>query len=265
MAEKTQVKVIVGSGFAYKVSDPGQIFLDIKTADYPWRIFASRMMFIGGQWIKEAAIHDNNPFATFVREVTEELSFERPRISTEEMRVVCPLVDYDSYVAPGGDVPATLNDEQGLAQVKARLIDPLRVRAFGDYYIRTPERLIQTLQPEYLGGDLTALFSIFTVGLEDDEWDRLAHLQAKFGNLSNESQSVIISIDQVLAGSIAFASGYDQIARDFWISQGFPAAAGIPIQEIEVVRIGDLLASYVDYLARYDVLNRPPVKSAHTG
>ncbi len=259
------MKVLVGSGFAYNQADPGQVFLDVKTADYPWKIFAGRIMFIGGQWINKAWETDVNPRETYVREVLEEISFSRPKISTEEMAVLCPLVTTDSYIAPAIKGAPTAEDERHLTHVKASLVDPAHMCSFGDYHIRTPASLIQTLQPEYSGTDLTAVFSIFAVGLPPDEWDMLCDLQARFENLSNESQSVVTSLKRILAGEIAFASGYDQIMQDFWIFKGLPGVEGMPTQKgVEVVRMGLALGSYRDYLARYDVEKRPPVTESLT-
>lgn len=257
MANKISVKVIVGSGIAYKASDPRHVFYDVKTADYPWKIFASRGMFIGGQWIKENALLDSNPHVTFIRELMEELSFDKPRISTDEMRVLCPLVEYDSYVAPGAEFVPTIEDERALLAIKALMI--AQAEPFGDFTIRVPESLIQSLQPQYGSGDLTALFSIFCSGLSDAAWETLAELQRRAGNLSNESQSIVTSLEEIVHSGVHLASGYDAILKEFFLLQGFPLAKEFPVEErIEVKRIGSMMRYYDHYLECFDVENVPP-------
>lgn len=257
MANKISVKVIVGSGIAYKASDPRHVFYDVKTADYPWKIFAGRGMFIGGQWIKENAWLDSNPHVTFIRELMEELSFDKPKISTDEMRVLCPLVEYDSYVAPGAEFVPTIEDERSFLAIKALMI--AQAEPFGDFTIRVPESLIQSLQPQYGSGDLTALFSIFCSGLSDEAWGILAELQGRAGNLSNESQSIVTSVDEIIRSGFHLATGYDQILQEFFLSCGIREARRLPTEKrIDVVKIGALLPSYKHYLNRYDVENIPP-------
>lgn len=254
MSVKQAIKTITGSGFLYKLSDPTQVFLEIKTPGY-WPIFVGTGYFIGGNWVGPAAQQDIRPRETFAREVRSEISFKRPAVSYDELKVFCPWIQDDDYVAPGGDYQAT-SDE--LARLN-RIIEAFaNAEWFGDFLSHTPQSLIQKGHDTYAGGDLLTLVSAFCAGLSDDLWEDLVSLQTAAGNLSNESQTVILSLSDIITSGFRLGVGYANILRIFFERHGLRNLEQMPVfPEITVTEVDGPFQTYPAYLERYEVEKHP--------
>ena len=123
--------------------------------------------------------------------------------------------------------------------------------------------------PNNTVGDHRSLCSVFAVGLPNDLWIKLERLQKKFGNLSNESITVVTTLSEIVQTGWQTAWGQDRVLQDFFLNKINRKPKPIPrlVCEVENFPIMDSItmtrqaeggfSSYDQYLARYEVLKRP--------
>jgi len=251
-----RVNHIAAVGIIYKRSDPRWVFIEMKTSDYPRKIFASLGLIIGGNWIGEIAKVDKSTRDTLVRELGEEISCERPIISFDEWNAIVGEGRPGGYVIKPSDWTPSEADLQELIRLK-KVIASGYV-PFGDYHVSIPESIFRRAEPDYYRGSYEALFSVWQVGLSDGDWQSLKRLQRLAGNLSNESITVMTSLDRILKTRWQIGWGEDRILRDFFFSKGLEKASGFPlIPGITAEYCGFPLIFYGRYLRFFDVDKRP--------
>lgn len=255
-AAKRSVNGISAVGIIYLDSDPSKIFSDMKDGTYPRKAFRMKLLCLGGNWIGDAAKADPSPIHTFCREVHEELSFSKPISSTLELAKLFADHVAENYVVEGKDVPITEDDRFDLATVKAEIRG--RAEPFGDFYQFVPRVIFDRADSNNKAGDYQGLCSVYTAAISLQTWEKLCRIQEKFGNLSNESITVVTSLDEIVRTGWQTAWGHDRILKEFFLSKGLKTAQNFPlIPDIQVERLGMPLASYNEYLAAYDVAKHP--------
>lgn len=96
------------------------------------------------------------------------------------------------------------------------------------------------------------LLSYFLVPLDEKTWQLLTRLQRKYRNLSNESQSCILTVDMITKQGLKTFAGHDRTLQRFWQEHGLKQAKKIPLfEEAEVEFRGTPLESYYEYLEHY--------------
>ena len=254
---KVPITNISAVGLIHRESDPSRIYIDFKDDGLPVKAFRRTLCPVGGNWIGEGAKADADPLATFRRELLEELSFEKVERSSEEY-VDLGIADLEVFGAVGGfsGAEVTAEDHADLAHLKRTISES--AAPFGDYLTEIPKSVLDAADPENKRNGFTVLVSYYRVGLSDEDWTKLERLQRKFGNLSNESISVILSLAEIVEKGIKCAFAHDIALRDFFRSRDCKGADGLPIYDgTHAERVHDPLGSYAEYLERYDVAKTP--------
>lgn len=256
MVEKIAVNNIASVGIIFRESDPKNIFIDIKDGGYPIKAFRWMHCPIGGNWIGKSALGDVNPLATFRRELIEELSFEKQRISTGEMKQLGFDSEQQSYTVPRNDVIPTEKDHESLNYLK--LIFTSDAKPLGDFRVTVPKSVFDRGVPDNTVGDISSLFPYHLVSVRENDWRILEYLHEKFGNLSVESLAVITSLDEIISTPRYTCCGHDRIMKDFFTQMGCLNASQYPLLEgIVCEPMGMSLDSYDKYLKHYEVLRNP--------
>ena len=252
--KKRKVNHVAAVGIVYGGS--GKIFAEVKTADYPRKIFANKGLIIGGNWIGPRAITDMGPKDTLVREWGEEITFDKPVVSYEELNRLLSEDRLDTYQMKASDWKPSAMDQSKLDHLKWAVLKSYC--PFGDFEFFVPEEVFKREEPDYTKGGIRGIVSVWQAGLASVDWDILVELQQKSGNLSNESQSIITSLDEILRTGLQIGWGEDRMLRSFFLSKGFREALDFPlIPDIDVKYCGSPLATYEDYLKFYDIDKRP--------
>ncbi|MBI2596277.1 hypothetical protein HYW46_06100 [Candidatus Daviesbacteria bacterium] len=256
MVEKITVNNIASVGIIYRESDPKSIFIDIKDGGYPIKAFRWMHCPIGGNWIGKNALADANPLATFRRELHEELSFEKERISTGEMKQLGIDCEQQSYTVPKKDAIPTEKDHESLNYLK--LIFTNDAQPFGDFRVTVPKSIFDKGVPDNKLGDTASLLPYYLVSVKENDWRTLEYLHEKFGNLSVESLAVITSLDEIISTPRYTCCGHDRIMKEFFTQMGCAGACQYPLLEgITCEPMGMPFDSYDKYLEYYEVLRHP--------
>jgi hypothetical protein len=254
--EKQKINNISAVGIIYREADPRWIFIEMKTADYPRRVFASRGLIIGGNWIGDLAKNDRNPKDTLVRELGEEISFAKPVQNFTEFNLLFRERRLDTYVVKASDWKASEEEILVLNSLKRNIA--AKYQPFGDYLQHIPEEVFRRGEPDYSKGDYWGLCSVWQAGLSEQEWTSLVMLQRLAGNLSNESITVMTSLDEIVNHHFEIAWGQDRVLRDFFLNKGFRRAGDFPlIPGLLAGYVGQPYYSYAKYLSMYDVERHP--------
>jgi hypothetical protein len=255
--QTTLIKVnnVSGSGILYPTSDPSEIFITAKDGGYPIDAFRNHLCASGGNWIGESARGDTSPRETFVREFHEEFSFDKPMQSAEEAIAVGIATEAVSYRSIPCIKDPSEQDIRDLQQIK--LLVSRKAYHVADNIQRVPRIVFDRADAANQRGDMVSLNSFYAVPLEDDEWETLERLQREFGNLSNESISLVTTLSEIVERRTPFSWGYDQIVREFFLLHGFVEANEMYlVPDITVERI-DPVGTYADILTRFEVARRP--------
>jgi len=245
-------------GIIYRASDPSQVFLEIKDAGYPRKVFVGMGCLIGGNWAGEAAKNDLSPIDTFRREVEEELSFENALVDPIELKQLHDVTDLKSL-----DIGRRRSNVTPIhldLYVLKILVKTIKERAapYRVHIVTVPERVFRRGESKYSKGDVKTLVSYYTIGLAEFEWAFLAALHQKFGNLSNESITLITSLDEIVEMGFQVSWGHDQALRMFFLDHGFEKARKMAmVPGITTRYLGQPANSYKTYLERFKFLVCP--------
>jgi hypothetical protein len=253
-------KVIVNNlsavGIIARAKDPSQIFIDLKDDGLPVKAFRRTLCPIGGNWVGDGAKNDVSPLDTFTRELKEEFSFERPTRDSLELSML-GIADRQ-FMTPAKGLSADVrpSDWDDLGVVRQSIID--NARPYADFLLTTSKSVIDLADPENKRDGFVTLSSYFDSYLDEVVWELLTGLYERFGNLSNESLSVMTSLDEIVASGTAFAYAHDQGMRHWFLGQGFEKANYLRIMpNAPFEHVGPPLKSYGAYLERYDVAKKP--------
>jgi hypothetical protein len=253
---KKLVNNISSVGIIYRETDPSQIFLEIKDDGLPLKAFRRHLCPIGGNWIGEAARQDMDTWQTFCRELMEELTLENADVSTLELSLLGFKPRGEFYrTSNNGLIPS---DAQKLKFDFFKKFAVSLGESFGDYVINIPKTVLDQADPGNTREGFSTLTSYWLVPVLEDWWEILIDLQNKFGNLSNESITVITSLEEIVKNGTKFAFGHDLAFQDFFLGRGFTLARQLPlVKSITHKRVGRAWDSYEEYLEAYDVARMP--------
>ncbi|MDO8663275.1 MAG: hypothetical protein Q7K28_00325 [Candidatus Wildermuthbacteria bacterium] len=256
MPERTIVDHVAAVAIIINAGSPSQIFAEIKDDGLPIKAFRRTICPIGGNWIGQAARNDYGPRGTLCRELTEELSLEKTTASTLELRLLGDIPEGNFYQTPSLDVKPTEAATQGLEELKRAIAQGCM--PFGDFIITIPRAVFDRADPQNKRDGMKYIVSYWAIALDETRWKNLVLLQEMFGNLSNESITVITSLEEIVSAKMRCAYGHDGPLRQFFLAMGLPLADNLPmIDGISGEFIGPSLASYAEYLKRYEVLRKP--------
>ena len=254
--EKTRISNVASVGIIFNATNPSQIFIEMKDGGHPIKLVRGQLCPIGGNWIGEAAKADRNTRDTFLREVDEELSFERPIRDSIELALLGQAGITNFTPTPAPTVKPTARERQDLEYIKA--VIKTSAFEFGDYLDTVSKDALDAADPENKRDGFTTLASYWQVPLERDQWQVLTRLQKKFGNLSNESITLVTSLDEIVRTGTKTAFGHDGVLKLFFQLRGYVAAQYFPlVAGVKSVFAGPPLATYEAYLEKYDVAKKP--------
>lgn len=237
-------------------ADPSQVFIEVKDNTHPLKLVRGGMCPIGGNWIGPAAVNDINPLATVRREVLEEMTLNSNPVSTEalvELGLASVAQDYEVCRSQG---LVSVLDEEMLSEVVSAIVSSMC--PFGSYLNTTTREAILSADPISNREAFTTLSCYYTSALDNRVWGLLIQLQRKFNNLSNESITLVTSLDEVLACGLSGAFVHEQPLQQFFLAMGLRQAKHMRIVAGQTsVFAGPPLASYADYLVVYDVAKKP--------
>ena len=238
------IESITSVGIIYRATNPAEIFLEAKDDGLPVKLFRRGLCPIGGNWIGGS---DRGPLNTFRRELEEELTLDA--LSVSWLRGSFSLM-------PGRRVPVGDSARALLTEVK-RVIKQDAV-PFGDCLNVTPKAVLDRADPDNQEDGFATLTTYWAIPIGNTLWATLVGLQAEFGNLSNESITLITSLDEILDNKIRFAYAHDRAYQRFFLAMGLARARQMTLIEgIEHELVGTSLPTYDDYLERFDVARRP--------
>jgi hypothetical protein len=255
---KLLINNISACGIIYRKKNPSQIFIEIKDDGHPLALVRRQLCPIGGNWIGTHAKSDRNPTWTYRREIAEELSFSHPIRDAAELTLLgYPGLDGKLFApTKSNDVEVSLDDSKVLEHLK--LLCGYSALPFGDYVNTVTLAAKQSADPNATGGDAVNLSSYFKVALEEDDWELLTGLQKKYGNLSNESITLITSLDEILESRQQIAFAHDAALRDFFLRQGLRQAVDMPhVEGTSGTFVGMPMGSYDKYKAIYEIAKMP--------
>lgn len=250
------IRNIASVGIIFRQSNPSQIFLEMKDDGHPIKLVRRQLCFIGGNWIGEEARKDRGPLDTFRRELIEEISFERPIRDSVELALL-GLADAESFMpAPALRNMVTEDDRTWLQEFKWAACD--NCVPFGDFINTVTKAALDAADPENERDTFTGLICYWAVPLNESCWHELGYLQHKFGSLSNESISVVTSLQELVKNRTKTAFGHDRVLQRFFLAYGLKEAGSLSLVDgVESEHVGTTLASYSDYMERYEILRKP--------
>lgn len=252
---KPAVNTIAGIAVIYRLANPQEIFTSRKTAGHPTAHAREKLCCIGGNWVDDGARADANTLATLQRELREELTLDKHVATTAEAVTIGLTDTVESYEIGRAQAP-TEEDRAALAQLVEAFVSA--AKPFGDICITVTEAALRAADSENERPGFTSLCSFYLIGVNEENWAKLVALQERYGNLSNESLTLITSLPEILAKDDRFAFGHDQVMRAFWREQWYGAVEEMSIiPHIEFELIGMPLDTYAEYLEKFEVARRP--------
>lgn len=246
---------LCAAAIIYRTANPEEIFVNIKTVDYPSVVWRGCICLIGGNWTGNA-FTDHSPKETFLREMREELQLVKHVQNTTELGETIVYTKSVEYRVKGVERIPTPEEEGMLDELKEEIENA--TFHFGDYILTIPREVFLKADPQSLQTSQVALLSVFEAGLDEANWEKLVELQQGFGNLSCESESCILAIDEIIRRTIFGQAGQDQILQRFFEQKGIAQGRRIPMKSGVIVEpVGSCLGDYGNYLERFDVERRP--------
>lgn len=250
--KKERVSNLASVGIIFRTANPSEIFIEIKDDGYPLKVFRRCLCPIGGNWIGEAGKRDRKPLDTFRREFDEEISLQRAIASTLELKLLGFEPEGNFYQTPKKDYIPTSDETKIFAELKQVIAESCT--PFGDFKCQIPKEVILREEPESKREGFTAIVSYWLVAVSEDRWKQLTNLQRAFGNLSNESITIITSLREIIETGTKTAFGHDRALQKFFLSFGLKDAYRLPfIEGIQAKEVGKTLASYEEYMSKYDI------------
>jgi hypothetical protein len=255
--QKIKITNISSVALPFRQANPAEVFLEIKDKTHPLVLVRGGLCLIGGNWIGQVAVNDQNPLGTLRRELVEELTLQGKNVSTSEL-VDLGLTDRsERYASPRSDARPSQADEVMLMEVISTITEGLV--PFGSYINTTTRQAILAADPDSTREGLTTLSCYWPVPMGEEQWRNLVHLQGTYGNLSNESISLIISLDEIIERGISGAFAHEQPLQAFFLAMGLARAREVRIVPGQTsVFVGPPLATYLEYLEQYDIVKLPP-------
>lgn len=255
---KTPVNNICAVAVIFSADEPWKVFLERKTSDYPVKVFANMLCLPGGNWVGEAAKADANPLETLRRELFEEF-----RITVSEEEKKDEMVSLGYVAGADGrdlqrDTKATTDDIECFETVKNAMLSA--ITPFADILITVPKTLFDSADPENKRGDTTVLASYFTIGLPKADWDKLVRLQEKYGNLSNESETLVTTVGGMIKEDTKVSWGHDRALYNFFLTQRTGCDYDYNVSLLDGIvtkNLGAPLSSYDEYKELYEIAKQP--------
>lgn len=253
---KTAITNIASVGIIYRASNPAEIFIEIKDDGHPIKLVRRQLCFIGGNWIGEAARDDANTFDTFKRELSEELSFKRPLRDSVELHLLGQAGVEQFATIPQSEAEVLATDKEDLAGLKQTIVES--AVPFGDFLNTVPKAALDAVDPDNRRDGFTYLCSYWRIALSEKAWKVLVRLQDKFKNLSNESITLITSLDEIIRTNTKTSFAHDRVLQQFFARCGIAEAKDLPlVPGLKSVEVGMPMPSYAAYLDQYEVAKRP--------
>lgn len=250
---KEKVTNISAVGIIFNKSNPAALFLERKDKTYPIEAFRENLGLVGGNWIGKSAKKDRGPLDTFRREIEEEISLRKIDATTLELKLLGIIKKEKRYRVPWDSPRPTKSDLKTLKEVKRSI--KRSAKPLGDFLSVVPKKLMLEAGAKNHRGDFINLCSAYLVPLNEKAWRKLLNLQSKFGNLSNESTTLILPLEKIIKGKIMF--GHDRILKDFLSYLGQKSIKKIRLnKKIKSRKLGRPLKSYRNYLYRYEIEKR---------
>lgn len=254
---KQRIAGISSAALMFRAANPAQIFLEMKDDTYPLKMMRRKLFFIGGNWIGEDAKEDQGPLDTVRREIFEEISLKRQTHDPSELVLMGLLVGApEAPNAPKAQDSISTNDAACLKEIKWAMCGNLA--PFDTLKLTITQKAMLLADPDCKRKAYTNIICCWVVPLGESTWSNLVRLQQKYGNISSESISMMVSLNQIIERNIYACPGQDQTLQRFFRAMGLPRARKLPLVEhVETEWLGPALASYRDYLEIYDVERRP--------
>lgn len=254
---KTPVSNLSSACIIYRASDPSQIFCEIKDDGHPVKLVRRQLCLIGGNWVGEDAASDRDPRQTLEREIRAELTFERPLRNSIELSLLglSAIKRFQSSPAPATAV--TEHDRELIEHLKQVIVE--NALYFATYLDTVSKAALDSADSKNTRGGFTSLDFYFTSALEEADWQSLVALQKNFGNLSNESVTIVTSLDEILTTGTNIAFGQHGALKQFWRNNGLALVEQVSLTtgvESEVVNHSEL-GEYARYLEHYEVAKKP--------
>ncbi len=234
---------LFSAGIIHRQKAPDQLFLEQKTDSYPNIDFRNHLGLIGGNWLGPDAKEDTHPKKTFLREVNEELNLRQINSDYRELAMM-GFKTSGSYQTTKASARILAKDSRDLEFIKQEI--RTSAKPFADFLIHIPGTVYPN-NPEL--GNRIVVGSFWSVPLNDAAWFKLIRLQEKFGNLSIESNSKILTLEEIPRMNYKFMPGIDRILNIFY--QGLFIKSNIKERsDIIINPLGLPLEKYSDYLKK---------------
>jgi hypothetical protein len=230
--------------------DGSEHFLSRKDDTYPIVLMRGCICPLGGNWNGKDAAGDVSPLATLHRELREELTLRRPIRDGAELKELGLASGDQVYAATASNgAPIQPEDEDDLASIVEQIASASRFSRALIHVVT--EEAIKRADPTSDRKALATLCFVFEARLAGSTWARLKELQGRYGNLSNEAPTEILTTAQLFGERFAF--GHDaSIGRTIKVV-GLPPTEGVTSLGVDVMP-----KPYSDLLRFFNPEKRPP-------
>jgi len=240
---------------AYCASDPRHVFMDRKDQTHPRFYCRGGYCPIGGN--RNRGRPEVGPRGLALAELFEELTFQRVVRDDAEYKELGTTDTVSRYAATTiSGALITVEDATGLEAVKVAI--ERATRPYGDFVARIPNETIRLFEPNWDMGRpvVPYLCSVFDAGLDEEVWGELVRLQDKFGNLSNESQTEVFHLAEMVARSDHGAFQHGPSMKHWWMDRGYSQAAHLKmLPDITAEFVGPCLETWQEYDTGFEFKN----------
>ncbi|MEK7181352.1 MAG: hypothetical protein AAB738_03420 [Patescibacteria group bacterium] len=244
-------------GIIYRKANPSQVFIETKTPGYPRKVMVGKGLLPGGNWVGKAAASDRSPRHTYEREIFEEFSFDNPVADPEEMIELFGTGNL-GHAPEKRDIKASHPDISTLTTLKHNIAALSTLYPFGLFLQHVPKWVFDSGDPENKTGEYFGAVSVFEIPLPDELWNYLEELQLRYGNLSNEAQTLITSAEEIVARGYYIGWGQDRVLQRHFLRHGMNIATQMPlVAGISSIPIGLPIATYTECFRVFDIEKIP--------
>ncbi len=240
------------------IDHPDRILVEAKDDGHPIKLVHRQICLIGGNWVGEAAKKDDSPLATLCREITEELSLSRPRRSMLELSQL-GLAGPELFNDPTPIVKTPSGSDAALLrEIASKICDrpiPLSARVN-----TTSREAMQAADSASTREGFSTLCFYYAIFVSGDLWEELERLQREYGNLSNESVTLMTTLAEIDRAERRCCFGHDNGLMDYNEMYGsfggtLPTVPGVTSERLVGFLGGN--ETYEAILREFTVAKRP--------
>ena len=253
---KRIVEHIASCAIIYREKNPAELLVEKKDSTYPIASFRNHLSLIGGHWLGKEAIGDNSPLDTLKRELKEEFSLHSGAHSTKEMKILGSVRKARMYLVPKKRKNPPPEHEKNLKSLLHFFMK--KNIPLGDYLHSLSKKQFGFPRGNSSVPYFTTIDSYHIIPVPEKHWQNLLFLQKIYGNISNESFTRVVSLQNILTKKMKFIPVHERALYDFFRHMRVKQWKKFPRGDtIKNKLLGPVRNSYGKYLADFEVIAKP--------